>query len=91
MHSGKRKAVILFPKQHTGLIHCQARDEHKLYTHFNTGLTTVSIAKAAYYLNELKKNKSKKRVFPMADIKTLHLNKIRADRIFSNLELDLNQ
>lgn len=33
-------------KQFTGLEHCQARSEEKLYFHFNTCLTAVSIGKA---------------------------------------------
>jgi hypothetical protein len=74
-------------KQFTGLTQCQARCENKMHFHFNTSLTTVSIAKAAYFLPASKQNN---RSFSMSDVKTLHLNKIMADRIFSNLELDLN-
>ena len=74
-------------KQFTGLTHCQARSENKLTFHFNAALTAVSIAKAAYYLkNKTAKNES----FSMSDIKTVHLNKIMADRIFNNLEIDLS-
>jgi hypothetical protein len=74
-------------KQYTGLTHCQARGESKMYFHFNTSLTTVSIAKAVYYLKDRKANSES---FSMADVKTLHLNKIIADRIFANLEIDLS-
>ena len=74
-------------KQFTGLTHCQARDEKKLHFHFNASLATVSIAKAAYYLPVAKHENSS---FSMRDVKTLHLNKIMADRIFSNLNLDLS-
>lgn len=74
-------------KQFTGLTHCQARSENKLNFHFNAALTAVSIAKAAYYLkNKVTHDES----FSMSDIKTVHLNKIMADRIFSNLEIDLS-
>jgi len=74
-------------KQFTGLTHCQARDEKKMHFHFNAALTTVSIAKAACFLT---KNKQENKSFSMSDVKTLHLNKIIADRIFSNLDLDLS-
>jgi hypothetical protein len=75
-------------KQHCGLTHCQARDEHKLYFHFNASLTTVSIAKAIYYLDAKKQDK---KIFSMANIKTVYLNKLIAERIFANLDADLNQ
>jgi hypothetical protein len=74
-------------KQFTGLTHCQARDEKKLHFHFNASLTTVSIAKAAYYLPI---NKQGNGSFSMSDVKTLHLNKIIADRIFANLDIDMS-
>lgn len=74
-------------KQFTGLTQCQARSENKMHFHFNTSLTTVSIAKAACFLPLGKQDKQS---FSMSDVKTLHLNKIMADRIFSNLELDLS-
>lgn len=43
---------ILFrdAKQHTGLTHCQARSENKLYFHFNIALTAVNIAKVTHWL-----------------------------------------
>ncbi|MBM3435418.1 MAG: transposase [Bacteroidetes bacterium] len=74
-------------KQFTGLTQCQARDEKKLHFHFNASLTTVSIAKAAYYLPI---NKQGNGSFSMSDVKTLHLNKIIADRIFANLDMDMS-
>ena len=74
-------------KQHCGLNHCQARSENKLYFHFNASLTTVSLAKAAYYLPLEQQNRPP---FSMSDVITLNANKIMADRIFSNLDLDLN-
>lgn len=74
-------------KQYCGLNHCQARSEKKLHFHFNASLTTVSLAKAAYYLPL---EKSKREAFSMSDIKTLYANKIMADRIFSNLDLDMS-
>jgi len=74
-------------KQFIGLTHCQARNENKMHFHFNASLTTVSIAKAAYFL---KKRKSISESFSMSDVKTMHLNKIMADRIFANLKVDLS-
>lgn len=74
-------------KQFTGLTHCQAQSENKLHFHFNASLSAVSIAKAAYYL-PLKKEKRKS--FSMCDVKTIHLNKIMADRIFTNLKIDMS-
>ena len=74
-------------KQHCGLNHCQARSENKLYFHFNVSLTTVSLAKAVHYLSL---EKDQRKTFSMSDIKTMYANKIMADRIFSNLDLDMN-
>ena len=72
-------------KQFAGLTQVQARSKEKLHFHFNISLTSVSTAKAIYYLPlETQQQTS----FSMSDIKTLHLNKIIADRIFSNLGLD---
>ncbi|MCP3851280.1 MAG: transposase, partial [Gammaproteobacteria bacterium] len=74
-------------KQHCGLTHCQARSEAKMHFHCNASLTTVSIAKAVSYLDQ---NKQYRNGFSMADVKTLNLNKLMADRIFCNLDIDLN-
>ena len=74
-------------KQHVGLTHCQARDEKKLHFHFNASLSTVSIAKAVCYLSLPKQQRDS---FSMSDVKTMFLNKIMADRIFSMLEIDLS-
>ena len=74
-------------KQHVGLNQCQARDAAKLYFHFNTSLTTVSVAKATHYLPQ---PKEERKAFSMEDIKTLYANKIMVHRIFSNLEIELN-
>lgn len=74
-------------KQYTGLTQCQARSANKLYFHFNASLSAVSIAKASYYLPLKKEDRLS---FSMSDIKTMHLNKIMADRIFSMLEIDLS-
>lgn len=58
-------------KQFTGLEHCQSRSETKLHFHFNTALTTVSLAKVAYHLAIPKEERG---AFSMADIKTRYMN-----------------
>lgn len=73
-------------KQFAGLTHCQARNEKMLYVHFNASLTTVSLAKAAYYLPV---PKDKRGAFSMSDIKAFHHNKFIVERIFSMLEIDM--
>lgn len=70
-------------KQHTGLTHCQARSENKLYFHFNLALTAVGIGKAAHYL-EQKENKS----FSLADIKTSYFNELMLNLFLSNFQVD---
>lgn len=69
-------------KQHTGLTHCQARSEKKLYFHFNMALTAVSVAKAAHYLD-----KEKKQSFSLADIKTSYFNELMLNLFFSNFHI----
>ena len=71
-------------KQHTGLSHCQARSENKLYFHFNTSLTSVSLAKAEAMVKE----SGKKRSFSMADVKTIHSNRLLLDRFFAMSGID---
>jgi len=73
-------------KQFTGLTHCQAQSANKLHFHFNLSLSAVSIAKAIHYLTIPKEERG---AFSMSDIKTMYLNKIVADRIISNLKIDL--
>jgi len=58
-------------KQFTGLEHCQARSENKLHNHFNTSLTTVSLAKAIHHLTI---PFEQRRAFSMANIKTQYQN-----------------
>ncbi len=79
--------LIRDSKQHTGLTHCQARSENKLHFHYNTSLTSVSIAKA----NAISGGKQlQRRRFSMANVKTQYLNKLITDRLFANLEIDLS-
>ena len=88
-YKGRFQIEFLFrdAKQYCGLNHCQARSESKLHFHFNACLTTVSLAKAVYYLPL---EKEQREAFSMSDIKTLYANKIMTDRIFSNLDLDMS-
>jgi hypothetical protein len=79
--------LIRDAKQYAGMEDCQARSKQKLHTHFNVALTAVSLAKAIYYLSL---PKEKRNSFSMADIKMLHMNRLMTNRIFINLDLDLN-
>lgn len=72
-------------KQHTGLTHCQARSEHKLYFHFNASLTAVSVAKAAHFL---KQHPEQRKSFSMADIKTSYFNELMMNLFFSNFQIN---
>ena len=74
-------------KQYCGLTNCQARDKNKMYFHYNTSLTAVSIAKTVYFLPT---TKIKKQPFSMADIKTMNSNVLIAKRIFANLDFNLS-
>lgn len=70
-----------------GLEECQARGGNKLNFHFNTSLTSVSIAKAAYYLSM---PKDQRNTFSMSDIKTEHINKLMLDRFIEDFDIDPN-
>ncbi len=74
-------------KQHTGLTHCQSRDENKLKFHFNTSLTAVGVAKAAHYLNQ---DKEQRNGFSIADIKTSYFNELMLNLFLSNFEINPN-
>ena len=74
-------------KQHTGLTHCQARSKNKLYFHFNTSLTAVSVAKATHFLNQKPEHR---KAFSMADIKTSYFNELMMDLFLSNFQIDPN-
>ncbi len=79
--------LIRDAKQHAGLEECQARSKKKLYFHFNMSMTSVTVAKTSYYLSipaELRTS------FSMESIKRLYHNKILAEFIFANLDLNLN-
>jgi len=71
-------------KQFTGLNHCQARSEAKIYFHINTSLTAVSVAKIAHYFDK----DHSKIPFSIADIKTSYFNELMLELFFSNLEIN---
>ena len=71
-------------KQFTGLTHCQARSESKLYFHFNMSLTVIGIAKVAHHINEYKEKKS----FSMSDIKTSYFNELMLNLFLFNFQID---
>ena len=79
--------LIRDAKQHAGLEDCQARIENKLYFHFNMALSSVSLGKAVFYLSV---PKHKREAFSMISIKLLYHNKLIADTIFSNLDIELS-
>lgn len=72
-------------KQYTGLENCQSRSESKLHFHFNTALTTISLAKAIYHLSQPLDDRTP---FSMADIKTQYFNELMLDLIFEKCGID---
>lgn len=70
-------------KQHAGLNHCQARSENKLHFHFNTSLTSVSLAKVMYRSND-------NGHFSMYNVKSLYFNKLFLDTFLANSGIDLS-
>lgn len=74
-YKGRYQIEFLFrdAKQFVGLEHCQSRSESKLHFHFNTALTTVSLAKGIYHLSQPIEQRMP---FSMADIKTQYFNEM---------------
>jgi hypothetical protein len=77
--------LIRDAKSYAGLQDCQARSQEKLHTHFNLALTSVSVAKAAYFLPLPKKQRGG---FSMMDVKMRGMNELIAKRVFSILDID---
>lgn len=71
-------------KQYTGLAHCQARSENKLYFHFNCSLTSVSLAKADFF----DKAENRGAPFSMRKITEYYSGKLFLDRILSKLDIE---
>jgi len=72
-------------KQYVGLEHAQTKSETKLHFHFNTALTTVSLAKAIYHLSQPIENRTP---FSMADVKTQYFNELLWNRIIHGCGVD---
>jgi hypothetical protein len=79
--------LIRDAKTHAGLEECQARDEGKLFFHFNMALTTVSWVKSAFWLSVPQPQRG---AFSLRNIKLLFTSQLWADRVFQNLGLDLS-
>lgn len=77
--------LIRDAKGHTGLEHCQARSEEKLYNHFNMAMMSVSVIK---YQTWAKRKDRAEVPFSMRSIKTWCFNRYLTETIFSNLDLD---
>lgn len=88
-YKGRYQIEFLFrdAKQFVGLEHCQSRNEEKLHFHFNTSLTTVSLAKAIYHLSQ---PTQKRKPFSMADIKHQYFNELCFDLIISKCGISPN-
>ena len=79
--------LIRDSKSHAGLEECQARDEAKLFFHFNMALTTVSVVKSAFWLALPSPERG---AFSMRNAKLLFTGQLWANRVFHNLGLDLS-
>jgi len=89
-YKGRYQIEFLYrdAKQHVGLEHAQTKSETKLHFHFNTALTTVSLAKAIYHLSQPIENRTP---FSMADIKTQYFNELLWNRIIRGCGVDPHQ
>lgn len=74
-------------KQHTGLNHCQARNQNKLYFHFNTALTAVNIAKITHWIPIPKQQRKE---FSMAEVKTIYHNNLLLKRFLTVFAINPN-
>jgi len=79
--------LIRDAKGYAGLEECQARDQDKLFFHFNMALTTVSLAKAACWLCVPTQQRG---AFSIRNFKLLFTNRLWTNRVFQNLALDLS-
>lgn len=82
-------------KQFTGLNSCEARSTNKLHFHWNMSLTSINIAKIAFWIPRKDKNPLENPPFSMANIKTLFNNNLLISRFISmlgiNPKLDKNK
>ena len=79
--------LIRDAKTHAGLEECQARDQEKLFFHFNLALTTVSWAKIAFWLSIPQEQRG---AFSLRNIKLLWTSQMWVNRVFQNLGFDLS-
>ncbi len=89
-YKGRYQIEFLYrdAKQYVGLEHAQTKSETKLHFHFNTALTTVSLAKAIYHLSQPIDNRTP---FSMADVKTQYFNELLWNKIICGCGLDPHQ
>lgn len=66
-------------KGHTGLEHCQSRNDDRMGFHHNLSLTAVSVAKAMFWYGQQKEEKG---AFSIEDIKAQLFNELMLERIF---------
>ena len=77
--------LIRDAKVYGGLDECQARSKKKLDFHFNLALTSVGIAKAAYWLWLPVEQRG---AFSMRNVQVLFNCRLFTDRVFASLGLD---
>lgn len=80
--------LIRDAKLHCGMEQCQARSAAKLYNHWNIAMSTVSIMKGFVWRQQ--RRSDKEAAFSMQAIKSVMINKMLTESIFSNLALDLS-
>ena len=78
----QQEFLIREAKQFTGLNDCQARSINKLEFHWNAALTAINIAKVEHWLCL---PATQRQGFSMANVKTLHHNRLLLDQLFSIL------
>jgi DDE superfamily endonuclease len=66
-------------KGHTGLEHCQSRNDDRMGFHHNLSLTAVNVAKATYWYSL---GEGQRGPFSIADIKAQLFNELMLERIF---------
>lgn len=78
----QQEFLIRDAKQFTGLNDCQARSPNKLEFHWNTALTAINVAKVE---QGRCLPTAPRQSFSMANVKTLHHNRLIIDRLFDIL------
>ena len=82
-------------RQFMGLNSCEVRSTNKLHFHWNMSLTSINIAKIAFWIPQKDKNPLENLPFSMENIKTLFNNNLLISRFISmfgiNPKLDINK